>query len=94
MRLSLDEVKLLKKTLHQLSSNAELYLFGSRTDDNRRGGDIDLLIVSKDFTKKDLRKFRIEFFKTFGEQKLDIIVDDGSFENPFHKLILEKAVKL
>ncbi len=52
MRLSIDEVKLLKKTLYQLSTNAELYLFGSRTNDNRKGGDIDLLIVSKDLKKR------------------------------------------
>jgi predicted nucleotidyltransferase len=63
-------------------------------DDTKRGGDIDLLIVSKHFSKKYLRKLRIEFFKHFGEQKLDIIVDDGSFSNPFHKIVYQKAVAL
>jgi len=94
MRLSTKEVSLLKKTLKNLSSDASLYLFGSRVDDKKRGGDIDLLVVSKNFTKQQLRKFRIEFFKEFGEQKLDIIVDDGSFKNPFHKLIYQKAIRL
>ena len=94
MRLSQDEVKILKNTLYTLNSDAKLYLFGSRLYDNKKGGDIDLLIVSKTFTKKLLRKLRIEFFKYFGEQKLDIIVDDGSFSNPFHKIAYQKAIQL
>ena len=94
MRLSKDEVKILKNTLYTLNSDAKLYLFGSRLYDNKKGGDIDLLIVSKTFTKKLLRKLRVEFFKYFGEQKLDIIVDDGSFSNPFHKIVYQKAIQL
>ena len=94
MRLSQDEVKILKNTLYTLNSDAKLYLFGSRLYDNKKGGDIDLLIVSKTFTKKLLRKLRVEFFKYFGEQKLDIIVDDGSFSNPFHKIVYQKAIQL
>ena len=94
MRLSKDEVRILKNTLYTLNSDAKLYLFGSRLYDNKKGGDIDLLIVSKTFTKKLLRKLRVEFFKYFGEQKLDIIVDDGSFSNPFHKIAYQKAIQL
>ena len=94
MRLSTQEVQLLKRVLFELSSDAKLYLFGSRVDDTKKGGDIDLLIVAKDFTKKHLRRLRIEFFKYFGEQKLDIVVDDGTFKNSFTKLIYQKAVKL
>ena len=94
MRLSQDEVRILKNTLYTLNSDAKLYLFGSRLYDNKKGGDIDLLIVSKTFTKKLLRRLRVEFFKYFGEQKLDIIVDDGSFSNPFHKIAYQKAIQL
>jgi predicted nucleotidyltransferase len=94
MRLSKKEIKILKTILYKLNSDAKLYLFGSRVDDSKRGGDIDLLIVSDNFTKKLLRRFRVEFFKCFGEQKLDVIVDDGSFLNPFHKMVYQKAVEL
>jgi len=94
MRLSIEEVQLLKRVLFELSSDAKLYLFGSRVDDTKKGGDIDILVVAKDFTKKHLRRLRIEFFKCFGEQKLDIVVDDGTFKNPFTKLIYQKAVRL
>lgn len=94
MRLSELEIKLLKDKLKALSNHAKLYLFGSRTDDSKKGGDIDLLVVSSDLTKRDLRLLRIDFFKEFGEQKIDIVLDNGDFTNPFHKLILTKAVLL
>lgn len=60
----------------------------------KKGGDIDLLIISDSLTKKDIRKLRIEFFKHFGEQKLDIVLGNSKLEESFVKLILPKAVRL
>lgn len=94
MRLPSEQIILLKEKLFSLSSEARLYLFGSRNDDTKRGGDIDLLVVSSKLTKKDLRFLRIEFFKCFGEQKIDIVLDNGEFKNPFTKMIFQKAVIL
>ncbi|MBD3807898.1 MAG: nucleotidyltransferase domain-containing protein [Epsilonproteobacteria bacterium] len=94
MRLSQTEIALLKNSLKSLSPQAKLYLFGSRVDDNKRGGDIDLLILDDTLTKKDLRRLRIEFFKAFGEQKLDIVLDTNRVEKPFTHYILDKAVLL
>ncbi len=94
MRLLEKEVNTLKTKLLELSSDAKLYLFGSRVDDSKYGGDIDLLIISKKLTKKDLRTIRIDFFKNFGEQKLDILLDNGELKNPFTRQILKKAILL
>lgn len=94
MRLYKEQVKVLKNRLATLSLDAKLYLFGSRIDDTARGGDIDLLVVSDKLTKKDLRLLRVDFFKHFGEQKLDIILDNGEFKNPFTRHIFQKAVLL
>lgn len=94
MRLKSEEINLLKSTLSKLSSEAKLYLFGSRVDDTKKGGDIDLLVVSKELEKKDIRTLRIEFCKNFGEQKVDILLDDGSLKKTFHKLIFQKAIQL
>ncbi len=94
MRLYQDQINVLKNKLQSISSTAQLYLFGSRVDDTKRGGDIDLLVVSDTVTKKDLRTLRIEFFEHFGEQKIDIILDNGEFKNPFTKHIIEKAILL
>jgi predicted nucleotidyltransferase len=94
VRLSNEEIATLKQTLNSLSSDALLYLFGSRVDDSKKGGDIDLLVVSPSLSQQDMRILRVEFQKRFGEQKMDILLDDGRFDNVFHKIILEKAVPL
>ena len=94
MRLSQKEIILLKSKLKLLSEKAKIYLFGSRADDTKKGGDIDLLIVSDELTKKDLRVLRTDFFKVFGEQKLDIILDNGEFKNIFNRLVFQKAILL
>jgi len=94
MRLSNDELNVLKSKLYSLSGSAQLYLFGSRVDDTKKGGDIDLLIIDKTLSKKDLRLLRIDFFEHFGEQKLDIVLDNGEMKNPFVKHIFQKAILL
>ena len=94
MRLSKDEISLLKNKLYELSIEAKLYLFGSRLDDTKRGGDIDLLVVSNTITNRDLRLIRLSFFEKFGEQKIDIVLDDGKLNTPFVKHIFQKAILL
>jgi len=80
--------------LAELDIEAKLYLFGSRVNDEKKGGDIDLLIVSKKITKMDLRKIKREFFNKFGEQKIDIVLDNGEFNNAFAEKIIKEAVEL
>ncbi len=46
MRISNEEINVLKSKLAELSCDAKLYLFGSRLDDDKKGGDIDLLVLS------------------------------------------------
>ncbi len=94
MRLSNEEVQILKTTLAKLSPEAKLYLFGSRVDDAKQGGDIDLLVVSDCLNRSDMRYLRIEFFKHFGEQKIDIVLDDGTFDSVFNRLVMQEAQEL
>ena len=77
MRLSEKQIKVLKDKLNSISSSAKLYLFGSRVDDTKKGGDIDLLVVSKEVTKKDLRLLRIDFLI----RKIFRTLDEYEFEN-------------
>lgn len=44
MRLSSDELTTLRQVLREADPVGRIYLFGSRTDDARRGGDIDLFL--------------------------------------------------
>ena len=46
MRLKEFEIVAIKDAVCSLDKEANVYLFGSRTDDMKKGGDIDLLIIS------------------------------------------------
>lgn len=44
MRLSPQQLQTIRQLVHsRLGDDARLWLFGSRVDDQRRGGDVDLL---------------------------------------------------
>jgi predicted nucleotidyltransferase len=94
VRLTDEEIQILKSAIYKVDPSARIYLFGSRTDLSAQGGDIDLLILSDHFTLQDKRAVRLAFFKYFGEQKLDIVIDSTDSRKIFTKTILPKAVCL
>lgn len=93
MRLNQSEVDAIRTTVGSLDANASVYLFGSRVDDSKRGGDIDLLVMSDRLTREHKRVIRTRLYELLGEQKIDIVLaaDDS---DPFVKLALETGVKL
>jgi predicted nucleotidyltransferase len=95
MRLDTDKRDFLKNRITEKIPGAEVYLFGSRTNDKARGGDIDILILTKGkIDKKILRPIRIEFFRKFGWQKLDLVNFTTNDQSAFFKLIQSEAIKL
>ena len=93
MRLTRQEVETIKGAIKQLDTEAKIYLFGSRVDDAKRGGDIDLLILSNILTFSDKIKIKVKIFEKMEEQKIDIIIaqDDS---DPFVKIALETGIQL
>jgi predicted nucleotidyltransferase len=93
MRLKDFEQEAILSTVKCLDNNASVYLFGSRVDDTKKGGDIDLLVLSNSLTREDKRTIKIKLNELLGEQKIDIVLaaDDS---DPFVKLALETGVKL
>ena len=77
LRISSSESRIIKeKTLEIFGSSASVFLFGSRTDDTKKGGDIDLFIETeevKDSVKKKITLMTELQFK-LGERKIDIVM--------------------
>ena len=94
VRLEDEEIALFKNSTYKKDSLSKLYLFGSRTKLDKRGGDIDLIILSDTITRSDVRDIRIEFIKNFGEQKIDIILDTLTPQKTFTKVVIKKAIEL
>ena len=95
MRLDTKIVQFLKSEFSQKVPDAALYLFGSRIDDNAKGVDIDLMIISQTrISPKTLRSIRTKFYQQFGWQKIDM-VNFAQDENPtFRQLIQPSAILL
>ena len=93
MRLSPQEINILVSTFKNYDTNADVYLFGSRVDNNKLGGDIDLLIHSQFIDKTMLRKIKWQLMEELGEQKIDLLLSE-KLDEPFVRLILPKAIKL
>jgi uncharacterized protein len=94
MRLNSKEQLSIKQTINQFDPKALVYLFGSRVDDNKRGGDIDLLVFSEHLGFTEQRKIKIKLYELIGEQKIDLIIAKKNTSNPFIQLVLEEAVLL
>jgi len=80
MRLSKEYIGVIKNYFKEFFKEGEIYLFGSRIDDSKRGGDIDLYLVVKEhqnlFEKKI--KFLSRIKRELGEQKIDIVFNIDS----------------
>jgi predicted nucleotidyltransferase len=95
MRLSPDIASFLKQTILVTIPESTVYLFGSRTDDNAKGGDIDLLILTEELVAKNLiRQIRVAFIKKFGWRKLDLVNLTYSNDSSFRKLINSECIPL
>ena len=93
MRLNFKEQLSIKQTISQFDPNALVYLFGSRVDENKRGGDIDLLVFSKRLGFTEKRKIKIKLYELIGEQKIDLVIAQNT-SSPFVQFVLEDAILL
>jgi len=78
MRLTSSEAQTIAGLARErFGSQTRVFLFGSRTDDAARGGDIDLYIETTLDTPAALRarmSFAAALFRALGDQKIDIVV--------------------
>ena len=76
MRLTAYEIKSIKESFLQVFHNGKIYLFGSRIDNNLKGGDIDLYIVKQNIKNRLEKKleFLVSLKQKIGFQKIDVII--------------------
>lgn len=90
MRISAFETRVILQTAHQqFGDAADVWLFGSRTDDARRGGDLDLMVVvDHPLAEKSAMaaRFAAALQWQLGDQKIDVIIDDGNGQMPIHQV--------
>jgi predicted nucleotidyltransferase len=78
MRLTQAQIEAIKQAAEQtFGSAANVWLFGSRVDDARRGGDVDLYVELPHMKAEERQRLETSFWirlqRALGEQKIDIV---------------------
>jgi predicted nucleotidyltransferase len=93
MRITEFQKEAIVSAVRDIDSEAKVWLFGSRADDSRKGGDIDIGILSGKIAAAEEIKIKRVIYDKIGEQKIDIVVSrDG--EQAFFKFAVMKGVML
>ena len=74
MRLSDRIQKLIVDGIRKSFGDTEIYLFGSRTDESKKGGDIDIALAL-DINKNEFRRKKIQFKKYLFQKGYDLKID-------------------
>ena len=101
MRLTPAQIATIKSTAQAvLGTGAQVHLFGSRVDEAKRGGDIDLYISG---THLDLQtqieaklKLLVNLKQRLGDQRIDIVFAPSGDQalQPIHCMAVQSAMRL
>lgn len=100
MRLKKQEIEAIKNVTKAIfGENAIIRLFGSRTDDSQKGGDIDLFIycnrtISRSEQYQLKIKFLVQLKKIIGDQKIDVLIDAELRPKSFFQAIKNEGILL
>jgi predicted nucleotidyltransferase len=101
MRLSPHEQAVIHRSARDcFGTQAQVLLFGSRVNDARRGGDIDLLIdtppTDPTLIAQAHLRFLAQLYAQLGEQKIDVLIDYPARQHdlPIFRIAREQGVVL
>ena len=95
MRLNSKEHSAIKGVLSKFDPEGKVYLFGSRIDDTKRGGDIDLLFeTQRPITLEEELRARYQL-EVACDGRVDLIIKfKAATPDPIHLIALSNGVEL
>ncbi|WP_367027032.1 nucleotidyltransferase domain-containing protein [Methylococcus sp. ANG] len=99
MRLTANQVDAIRAAADEVfGPGVEVWLFGSRTDDHRRGGDIDLLIRPAGAPPKASVVEKLRFLglleRRIGERKVDVVIETRDDPRPIVRVAHDTGIRL
>lgn len=99
MRLNQQQQIAIKQATETLfGAEAEVRVFGSRLDDTRRGGDIDLIVSTQllvEHPALDAARLSTRLSRQLDGRKVDVLIHAPTLkELPIHRFALESGEKL
>jgi len=97
MRLPSNIKGVILKEIQKSFGDTEVYLFGSRVEDSKRGGDIDIAVKSND-TRSSFRRKKSKFLSGVTRAgynfRIDLVQYNNSIDNLLKKEIQEDGIKI
>jgi predicted nucleotidyltransferase len=96
VRLSQHDTAIILSTIKNRIPDAEVFLFGSRADDNRKGGDIDIFLnTSNTVTVSEKMKLLVQLERKGIQRRVDLIIQTPEKQKPtlYHEVIT-KGIRL
>jgi predicted nucleotidyltransferase len=95
MRLTTAQIQSIRQTTRQnFGAGASVWLFGSRVDDTRRGGDVDIYVESiEENTLVSALRCKIALEDSL-DLHVDLIVKEPGKDKPIYRLAKTQGVQL
>lgn len=93
MRLTSEQQRSIRQSVREADPAAAVYLFGSRVDDARRGGDIDLLVLSQRIGLRERLRLLMRLEDRLGAQRIDLVVKPA-LDDAFARTASAEGVRL
>lgn len=99
MRLSPEQLSAIRESATEaFGEGTVVWVFGSRVDDNRRGGDIDLLVAPPAYSAAEKLSRKLRFIahleKRLGERKIDVVIEAPDDDRPIVRHAHRQGVRL
>ena len=97
MRLNVEEKnKIIQYAKVFFGNEANLYLFGSRVDDAKKGGDIDLFLESEEIIDMQTQiQFLTAIYKDTTQREVDFLIKIPTPKNlPIYKIAKKEGILL
>ena len=93
MRITEHEKIAIIEAVKTIDGDAKIWLFGSRADDSKKGGDIDIGVLSLKINVMEEIKIKQKIYDEIGEQRIDLVVSKDGGE-AFFKYAVTKGIVL
>ena len=99
MRLTQDQLAAIRATATEVFGECVgVWLFGSRADNSKKGGDIDLLICpnpqSPDMLFEKKIRFLTQLERQLGERKIDVVIEAPNDDRPIVAIAHATGVRI
>jgi len=96
MRISIEQIDVITDTLRSSISDASVYLFGSRIDDSKRGGDIDIFLLTEQVVElRDKIRLLSQLERKGIARKVDLVISSPGHPNEkIYREVMDKGIRL